>query len=634
MADGKDESAAYAICTTSLQDAGEPIFEAAAERHVHLRGAVGAVRTVQHDGREHLVVPVVALMEGVIHAVNASTPEFVSADALAVSPHSWNGRHLVLGHPAKDGRQISANDPTVLESQSFGQIFNTRYANKRLLMDAYIDPVKAEKIGGAKMLERLRNGEMVEVSVGAFVTTDNQSGEYLGKPYQARWQTIAPDHLAFLPDGRGACSIEMGCGAHRAAEEQPVVYDVTDEGLEVLGGSGSGNFGHSGESKKSTASNVSTKGNSQESLDTHLGNVAKRRYAQLFLALSDQSFDDRRNAVSAAVQKKFGGPMIAPSTMGAYASELFDDHVIIRTDDKLYSVNYALAADGTVTFTSEPVEVKMAYVAAAMMDCPMCEGTGQKDGNPCPACAGNGEMKAAAGARHSATDKTMIQDMHDRSVALGADCAAARSAGAAPVVISTIQPALEPLAAAAAPTLKAACCCQEGEHMTPDEKTAIVKLLVENKHSGFTAGDEPMLVTASDERLEAFRVAADAREKASETLKAAAAKPLTEEDFMKVAPADLKSLLERQRKQETEYKTDLVATLKAAQSEYSETELSNMSIESLERLSRVAGADVQPSYAGRGVPRAAADTKSDVFLNAPDPYAPGLAAMRAAAGKH
>jgi hypothetical protein len=48
----------------------------------------------------------------------------------------------------------------------------------------------------------------------------------------------------------------------------------------------------------------------------------------------------------------------------------------------------------------------------------------------------------------------------------------------------------------------------------------------------------------------------------------------------------------------------------------------------------VAGADVAPSYAGRGVPRAAADTKSDVFLNAPDPYAPGLAAMRAAAGKH
>jgi hypothetical protein len=612
MADGKDESAAYAICTTSLKEAGHPIFEAAADgetmddmRHLHLYGALGATRTVQHEGREHLVVPVVALMEGVIHAINAATPEFVPAETLALSPHSWNGRHLVLGHPAKAGRQISANDPSVLESQSFGQIFNTRYENKRLLMDAYIDPAKAEKIGGAKMLERLRNGEMVEVSVGAFVTTDNLAGEHNGKPYKARWQSIAPDHLAFLPDGRGACSIEMGCGAHRSAEESPTVYDVTDEGLTV---------------NDIVSLKVIPKGSKMK---------------MLCLAASDQSYDDRRAAVDKALNEKFSSaPMVQPSSMGVYASTLFDDHVIVRKDDKLWSVDYTIGADGDVTFTSEPVEVKMAYVAAAMMDCPMCEGTGQKDGNPCPACAGNGEMKAAAGARHSATDKTMIQDMHDRSVALGADCAAARSAGAAPVVISTIQPALEPLAAAAAPTLKAACCCQEGEHMTPDEKTAIVKLLVENKHSGFTAGDEPMLVTASDERLEAFRVAADAREKASETLKAAAAKPLTEEDFMKVAPADLKSLLERQRKQETEYKTDLVATLKAAQSEYSETELSNMSIESLERLSRVAGADVQPSYAGRGVPRAAADTKSDVFLNAPDPYAPGLAAMRAAAGKH
>ena len=28
-----------------------------------------------------------------------------------------------------------------------------------------------------------------------------------------------PDHLALLPESVGACSIEMGCGANRAAEQ-------------------------------------------------------------------------------------------------------------------------------------------------------------------------------------------------------------------------------------------------------------------------------------------------------------------------------------------------------------------------------------------------------------------------------
>jgi hypothetical protein len=45
-------------------------------REIRLLGATGQVRTEMVDGREHLVVPVIALMEGVIHAVNAEVPEF------------------------------------------------------------------------------------------------------------------------------------------------------------------------------------------------------------------------------------------------------------------------------------------------------------------------------------------------------------------------------------------------------------------------------------------------------------------------------------------------------------------------------------------------------------------------------
>lgn len=198
-------------------------------RQLHLRGALGAVRTETFDGREHLVVPVVALMEGVIHAVNASTPERVPASTLAKAAHTWNGRPLVFGHPIRDGKQCSANDARVLEQYAFGTIFNARMQGTKLLMDAYVDPVRAEKIGGAKFLERLKDAsDRCEVSVGAHVVTDTLAGTHLGKPYKASWLESTGDHLAFLPNGKGACSVEMGCGSNRAA-----MHLVTAEAIEV-----------------------------------------------------------------------------------------------------------------------------------------------------------------------------------------------------------------------------------------------------------------------------------------------------------------------------------------------------------------------------------------------------------------
>lgn len=219
------------------------------QRSLHLIGALGAVRTETLHGREHLVVPVVALMEGVIHAVNASTPERVTVATLAKAANSWNGRPLVLNHPTKDGHQISANDPKVLEAQSFGSIFNSRLQGKKLLMDAYVDVERAAKIGGPKFLERLKSGEACEVSVGAFVRTDAIAGVHDGKRFNSSWVDTTGDHLAFLPDGIGACSGSMGCGANRAAMR------VCEESLELeaLGGPGSGWHAEQGHVKASEA---------------------------------------------------------------------------------------------------------------------------------------------------------------------------------------------------------------------------------------------------------------------------------------------------------------------------------------------------------------------------------------------
>lgn len=403
MAKGHEESSAYAICTASLQDAGEPIFEGAKSRsaeetrllgdlrlatleHLHLLGATGKSRLEQLDGREHLVVPVVALMEGVIHAVNAATPELVPLATLRKAAASWNGRPVTLGHPTRDGRQCSANSPDILASHGIGRIFNSRVEGQKMLCEAWLDRAKVAKLAPG-MLARLLADKPEEVSVGALVVTGAEEGTYNGKPYRAKWLETSGDHLAFLPGGRGACSLEMGCGAHRAAQ----VYAVTEEGL--------------------------------WSLDDR---ALEMRACVAFTALEGPSLDERIQAVNMAVSEKFGGNSLAQPSYGAYAQTVFDDRVIVRKGEKLWSVPYTIGATGSVEF-GEPVPVRQAYVAAAkkMMDCPTCEGSGSKDGNPCPTCDGSGEvpvMKAAAGARHSAGDMGMIQAVHDHAVALGATC--------------------------------------------------------------------------------------------------------------------------------------------------------------------------------------------------------------------
>ncbi len=194
-------------------------------RHYHLIGATGKVRRASLHGREYLVVPVIALVEGVIHAVNADEPEFVPRELLAKAAHTWNGRPLVVWHPTRNGEQVSANDPEVIERQAFGTIFKSALANGKLAMEAWVDPQRLRDLGEHALLKDLEEGKPVEVSVGAFVMTVAQAGTYKGHNFKAAWVDATGDHLAFLPGGQGACSMEMGCGAHRAAQRYGI--DVT-----------------------------------------------------------------------------------------------------------------------------------------------------------------------------------------------------------------------------------------------------------------------------------------------------------------------------------------------------------------------------------------------------------------------
>lgn len=185
---------------------------------VTLKGETGLTRTETYLGREWTVVPVVALVEGVIHAMNSKHPEYVSAQVFSRAPMMWNGRPVFVGHPMKGADPVPGNTPETLEALGAGLVFNAGVKNNKLAMEAWIDNARADVVPDlSALLERVAAGEPIEISVGAFVDTNDASGEYNGKEYQGEWIEIFPEHLALLPEGDiGACSREMGCGVRAA----------------------------------------------------------------------------------------------------------------------------------------------------------------------------------------------------------------------------------------------------------------------------------------------------------------------------------------------------------------------------------------------------------------------------------
>ena len=176
------------------------------------------VRNEKFLGRDHVVVPVVALVEGVLQGMNAEAPEFAPASVFGKIPSGWDGRPVVMNHPAINGSPVPANSPTILETFSFGRIFNTKLEDGKLKTEAWIDVERARSLGGEfeSTLQRLQNGETVEVSTGLFADVLPRQGKFNGKDYSGEWTSVVPDHLALLSAGtKGACSAEDGCGAPR-----------------------------------------------------------------------------------------------------------------------------------------------------------------------------------------------------------------------------------------------------------------------------------------------------------------------------------------------------------------------------------------------------------------------------------
>lgn len=202
----------------------------------------GRIRREVRNGREYLVAPMTLIVPGVLNG--SKGPLYYPPDEILKDPSAWNGIPIVVYHPTHNGQHISARDPDVLERQQIGNVFRSQVVMQgppekqgRLVAEGWFD-VEATRRVDKRILERLSRGDPIELSTGLF--TDNEQARpganYRGKSYEYVARNYKPDHLAILPDQKGACSVEDGCGVLANEQQQNVLKQIHELITQALGG--------------------------------------------------------------------------------------------------------------------------------------------------------------------------------------------------------------------------------------------------------------------------------------------------------------------------------------------------------------------------------------------------------------
>lgn len=201
----------------AFRDANAVIKENQFIRFTTNQEAAPTRRVTHTDGREYLVAPTVAIVEGVMNEL------LYTEDEIAAYIEAWNGKPLVFDHPIGRGGEedfISANSPEIF-AQSPGYFFNATFDDNRLRGEWWIDLAKCRRLPqGNDLIAKLEAGDLIEQSTGLFTDVEYMTGEFNGNHYEGIARNIRPDHVAILLDDIGACSIEDGCGTPRINVEQ------------------------------------------------------------------------------------------------------------------------------------------------------------------------------------------------------------------------------------------------------------------------------------------------------------------------------------------------------------------------------------------------------------------------------
>ena len=171
------------------------------------------VRRDTMGSKQYLVVPMVLMTPGAWNGI------MYTAEELATFPDAWNGRVVTVGHPEINEEFVSANRTDIQPVYEIGHIYNAYY-NEGLKAEAWIDEDRLRQVS-PRLHGLLDSSKPVDVSIGVFCEEFVARGEFNGNLYFSKAQHLRPDHLAFLPDGKGACSWDDGAGAPRVNETEP-----------------------------------------------------------------------------------------------------------------------------------------------------------------------------------------------------------------------------------------------------------------------------------------------------------------------------------------------------------------------------------------------------------------------------
>lgn len=256
-----------------------------------VRNSVNSItRKDTMEGRAYLVAPMVMLVEGV-HA-GSEGPLFYPREELEKTPQVWNHKPIVVYHPTINGEGVSACEPSILTSCKVGVIMNATTDDGKLKAEAWLDEERLAKVD-SRVSDAIARNAMVEISTGLFTDNATDPGVFKGKAYNFVARNYRPDHLAILPDIKGACSIADGAGLLRLNSQQ-----MKD------------NFG-----------------------------AINDYFQKLFVINLDKSFDDIRSALCGLIYEKYGD--------NCWVCDVYQEYLVYSNDGKLYKVNYLSASDKT-----------------------------------------------------------------------------------------------------------------------------------------------------------------------------------------------------------------------------------------------------------------------------------------------
>ena len=337
--DFPDQKQRVAVCFDSFRDNtkhGKKEKKKVKSNMITFKAETGKSRKEKFNGIEHLVIPVVALVEGVLHSANSEQPELALASEFGKAPAGWNGRPVTINHPEVRGEKVSANSPEILETEQIGQLFNTKLSDKKLKTEAWINVERASELGDEieATVQRLLDGEVVEVSTGLFSDIEPEEGTHEGEQFFGVWRNVIPDHLAVLTDGNiGACSVADGCGANRANS-----HYKGNGGMDPL-------TKKSHEKVASNSQNPDDRENMQETLSI----FEKIKSLIGIRANKELSHTSILRAIESAMSEEDGFSFVV---------DVFANSFIVQTDGGLFRRNFKITSSGKVKLSEERVAVR------------------------------------------------------------------------------------------------------------------------------------------------------------------------------------------------------------------------------------------------------------------------------------